>query len=290
MKIVTHGGNFHTDDIFAVGVLSIVYPDAEFIRTRDEDAISSADLVVDVGGVYDPENNRFDHHQEGGAGFHPEGIPMASFGLVWKHFGEKIAQDNEVHEEIRKRIVLFVDAIDNGISVSKPILDNVREYSIHNLFRSFIEDEEGDEQLYLEAFMKSVDLAKGIIEREVIRLNTTIPGLKEAAKIAEQEKDNEIVVLEKNIPWMEAFSKSEKIMYVVYPRKDGKWGVQAVRKDPRSFDVRKLLPERWARKNAEELREMTGVKDAIFAHGARYMAVAESKEGALELAKLALND
>ena len=37
----------------------------EIIRSRDPAVIDSADIVVDVGGTYEPEKNRFDHHQRG---------------------------------------------------------------------------------------------------------------------------------------------------------------------------------------------------------------------------------
>ena len=88
MKIVTHNAKFHTDDVFAVATLLILYPGAEVIRTRDESIIKMADIVVDVGQVYDAGNNRFDHHQVGGAGKRENGIQYASFGLVWKKFCE----------------------------------------------------------------------------------------------------------------------------------------------------------------------------------------------------------
>lgn len=34
-----------------------------YIRTRDPAVLDTCDVVVDVGGVYDPAKNRFDHHQ-----------------------------------------------------------------------------------------------------------------------------------------------------------------------------------------------------------------------------------
>ena len=48
MKIVTHNAKFHTDDVFAVATLLVLYPDAKIIRTRDEALVKTADIVVDV--------------------------------------------------------------------------------------------------------------------------------------------------------------------------------------------------------------------------------------------------
>ena len=84
ITVVTHNGNFHADDVFSIAVLKHVLPTFKLVRTRDKALIESADYVIDVGGEYDPETNRFDHHQRGGAGERENGIPFSSFGLVWK--------------------------------------------------------------------------------------------------------------------------------------------------------------------------------------------------------------
>jgi uncharacterized UPF0160 family protein len=33
------------------------------VRTRDPEVLSTMDVVVDVGAVYDPATHRYDHHQ-----------------------------------------------------------------------------------------------------------------------------------------------------------------------------------------------------------------------------------
>ena len=35
------------------------------VRTRDPAVLADLDIIVDVGGVYDPETHRYDHHQRG---------------------------------------------------------------------------------------------------------------------------------------------------------------------------------------------------------------------------------
>src|ERR1035437_8037366 len=89
--LVTHNGIFHADDIFATATLSLLLDGhIKVTRTRDENLIKSADYVYDVGGIYDPALNRFDHHQVGGAGKRDNGIPYAAFGLVWMQYGETV--------------------------------------------------------------------------------------------------------------------------------------------------------------------------------------------------------
>lgn len=65
MKIATHNGKFHADEVFAISMLRRLerFADAEIIRTRDAQLLETADVVVDVGGKYDPAAHRYDHHQ-----------------------------------------------------------------------------------------------------------------------------------------------------------------------------------------------------------------------------------
>ena len=63
--IGTHNGTFHCDEVLACCMLKMLpeYSDAEIIRTRDENVLKTCDVVVDVGGKYEPSSHRYDHHQ-----------------------------------------------------------------------------------------------------------------------------------------------------------------------------------------------------------------------------------
>ncbi|MCJ8749141.1 hypothetical protein PDJAM_G00172810, partial [Pangasius djambal] len=65
VKIGTHNGTFHCDEVLACYLLRQLpeYKDAEIIRTRDPVELARCDIVVDVGGVYDHKQHRYDHHQ-----------------------------------------------------------------------------------------------------------------------------------------------------------------------------------------------------------------------------------
>jgi uncharacterized UPF0160 family protein len=68
ITIVTHNGIFHADEV--LGVISLKKKldkyniKSKLIRTRDPKVIESSDIAIDVGGIYDPDNLRFDHHQD----------------------------------------------------------------------------------------------------------------------------------------------------------------------------------------------------------------------------------
>jgi uncharacterized UPF0160 family protein len=50
VRLATHNGTFHADDVFGVAVLQLLHPGAELVRTRDPETIAKADFAVDVGG------------------------------------------------------------------------------------------------------------------------------------------------------------------------------------------------------------------------------------------------
>ena len=122
-KLITHDGSFHSDDIFAAATLLIYLEKkgetGEITRTRDAEIIKNGDYVFDVGGIYDEKNNRFDHHQTLGAGERENGIAYSSFGLVWRKLGIEVAGSRETADFIEKKLVMPIDANDNGIDLFK---------------------------------------------------------------------------------------------------------------------------------------------------------------------------
>ena len=56
--IATHSGTFHCDEALATWMLKQTDAfgghNSTVIRTRDPEILKDADVVVDVGGVYDP--------------------------------------------------------------------------------------------------------------------------------------------------------------------------------------------------------------------------------------------
>lgn len=289
--VVTHSGDFHADDVFAVATLRLALKEIEIVRSRDHGVVENGDYIVDVGGLNDPDANRFDHHQEGGAGARENGISYASFGLVWKKFGEQVVGSKEVADRIDQSFVQSIDAIDNGVEIATPIYEDIYPQSVNSLvtaFRPTWKENNSDEE-YLKRFNFLVDAAEVFLTR-LIRITADYLEARSHVERAYQEaEDKRIIVLDRAYPWGEVLSSLPEPIYVVYPRVDS-WGVKAVRKDLRTFENRKDLPKEWAGKRDEELAEVTGVSDAIFCHNKRFLAVASSKEGALKLAGIAIED
>jgi uncharacterized UPF0160 family protein len=263
--------------------------DVEVVRTRDEKIIEAAEYVVDVGGVYDPSQKRFDHHQIGGAGVRENGIPYAACGLAWKEYGEKIAGSKSVADALERKIVIPIDAMDNGVPVYKEIIPDVVPYGFDKIIFSFRPSWKEDIHGFDRGFDEAVKFVMQILQREITKAKHKHEGEACVRKIVEATPDKRIIVFEERYPWHDVLSEFEEPLFAVYPSVDGRWNAKAVWKEGDLFEIRKQFPESWAGKRNEELAKVSGVKDAIFCHNKRFIAVASSKEGAIKLATLAVD-
>ena len=294
--IVTHNGTFHTDDIFAMATLELYLGNEEVkvVRTRDHALFTTADYCVDVGGKYEPKTRRFDHHQSGGAGKRANGIPYASFGLVWKEYGEAVSGSRAVADAIDTRLVQPIDAVDNGLNIIKPLYEGITPYTISDFLMSFkAVNVSTSEELY-QTFIELVTLAKGLLNREIEneKISESLRNEVKEAYDASDRKD--IIILSKpnnRHNCRVVLAQYKEPMYVVYQGLDSidkDWKVEAVPVSNDSFESRKRFPVSWAGKVDGELAVVTGVEDASFSHNSGFLTVVKSREGAIKIAELAL--
>ena len=288
--IATHDGKFHADDVCAVATISLIIDEPiEVVRTRDVEKIEKADYVVDVGGIFDQEKKRFDHHQEGGAGIRVNGIPYAAFGLVWKIYGEKLCGSKTVSELIDQDMVAPLDAADNGVDISIPRFPGVSAYGISNAINAFVSTWKEETRDMDAVFLELVNFTKALIAREIVRERAKEEAVGYVEKAYAEAVDKRIIVLDGPYPVRDVLMNHTEPLFFIRPRShDGKWSVETVRDNPRSFVNRKDFPEAWEGKRDEEMAEVSGVKDAVFCHTNLFIAVAKTKESAIELAKKAV--
>lgn len=288
-RIVTHSGNFHADEVFACAALSILNEgNVEVIRSRDPEVWATGDYVVDVGGVYDPATDRYDHHQVGGAGAHENGTAYSSFGLVWKQYGELISGTKEAARIITERLVKPIDAVDNGIETFT-VSGSVSPYLIQDAVVAF-RPGWNETRTEDEGFSEVLDITKKILQREIILARSKTEGEAKTRAIYEATTDKRIIVLDDNYPWHEVLTAYPEPLFVVKPEhgKSTQWKIGTIRAEAHTFKNRKDLPSAWAGKQNEELANISGVPDATFCHNKLFVAGASSKEGAIALAKKAL--
>jgi len=155
-----------------------------------------------------------------------------------------------------------------------------------------------------------------MLRRDVLKL--WLPGKRavaEAMAARKRKGDNVDPVLELSVPcpWRDHVHALEdppgSTLYVVYPvdfetsshgqqtsstsvqaAKGCRWRVQAVNVAPGSFVSRKPLPEAWRGLAGDNLSRASGVPGCVFAHASGFIGGNETREGAMQMARLSLLD
>jgi uncharacterized UPF0160 family protein len=89
----THAGRFHADEIGAFVILTMAGVCDKYERLTDLTNIPTDGIVGDIGRVYDPEKNLYDHHQA--FYYRPDGGVYATMGMIWKDYG-RMAIDRQL--------------------------------------------------------------------------------------------------------------------------------------------------------------------------------------------------
>lgn len=291
MQIATHDGSFHADEVFAIAALSLLSEPVEVVRTRDREVLAGADLRVDVGFRYDPAAGDFDHHQRGFDMVRDNGVGYASFGLVWREFGARVCGgDREVSDALEETLVQAVDANDTGQQVTRSLIEGVRPMTVNAVVGGF--NARWDEKLTAaeegERFDAAVELAGGILAREIGSAAAGLRAVRIVRDAIAAAPDPRIVELPDNVPWKQVVvSEAPEALFVIYPKRQG-FGVETVPAELGTFENRRDLPAAWAGLEHADLAKVTGVEDALFCHAKRFLAVARTREGVEQLAALAV--
>lgn len=289
----THSGTFHADDVLAAATLRLVKPSLTIQRSRDMGLLNEADILFDVGRVFDSAACRFDHHQLEYKEARENGIPYSSFGLVWRELGEKLCGSASAASRVDISLVQGVDALDCGVTISKEIVP-VKLMSISAVLGSF---NRGWQDLNTPAaintaFEEAVSVAKLVLENAIRESS----GFEQAKAVVEQGEILEggrLLLLAHGVPWKETVLESsgyDQLLYVIFPDAQAKWHLSCVPDKTGSFSNRKSLPLAWAGLDGEELDKVTGIKGCVFCHRARFVGGHTTKEGVIEMAKLALRE
>lgn len=290
MRAVTHNGDFHADEVFTTAVLMEVFPGIQVTRTRDSEIIEAADIVYDVGGVYDHERRRYDHHQNDDTLRRRDGLTRSAFGLIWHHYGEAYCGgDTRVAEIIDKRLVRGIDARDNG-ELEPPVDPTTPDYGMTGVIEQ-LNPIPGSKEAFDEQFYKAVSRAADILSRLKHTAQAEVKTVDEVLKAIAQSEDPRYAVMDKQINPYGELSLIDGLEFIIFPEDvDNTWRIYAVHTPGDPFASKRPFPESWAGLSNDELARVTGVDDALFCHKKRFMAVAKTREGALRLLGLALDN
>jgi uncharacterized UPF0160 family protein len=306
LLLATHSGSFHLDDCFAYAVLRLALGlrdpgpggDHRLLRTRDAAALAEADLVWDVGAVHDPAMGRYDHHQRGAPVREEDGMPFSAAGLVWRRYGEATvraalgpdadaALPGKVAAAIDRTMVRRIDAIDNGVGAPGDAL--CLSAAVEDLNPSWDSPEAGDRVAEDAAFLRAAALAEAVLRRRIQAVRAEFAAAAVVAAAQARSADPRILELDRKLPWEEAAQAAGlPVLYAVYPVPNGNWMVDAMPTEPGAFAQRLPLPEAWAGLRDEALAAVSGVPDAVFVHARRFVGAARSREGAMAMARRAV--
>ncbi len=303
IKLVTHSGDFHVDDVFAAATLVLFLEKRgiqyEIIRTRDykilekykKQARSKKDevFVFDVGEEYNEKYNLFDHHQLNGP-IRENGINYSSFGLIWKKYGEKVCGSKKIAKMIDKKICLPIDAEDNGIYVSKNILD-IAPYHFSLFMRSFYPMSDNIKD-FDKSFLEIMDIFKNILKREINIFKKKIEDEKIFCKIYNKTENKKMIIIEdKSLVLPEDFLKYPELLFIVQKSLENNYKINTVvESNSDFFKRRKLFPDSWAGKRGKELDAIIGVKGANFCHRKKFVAGAYKLKTAIKMTKIVLEE
>lgn len=290
MKIATHDGPFHADEVFATAMLKNLFPKADYIRSRKQEVLDTCDIVYDVGGVCDPSKGRFDHHMSDFDIRHPNGIKKSSLGLLWQEYGQDYCGSAELAGLVEERFVMAIDAADNGQELFSLNELDISPITVNTVVKSYY-PKYGQPQDFDAAFEKALAFAAEFLNNLVEKYRAQLAAKDSFKAQVEASPDNRYVVLEEALPYGDGPEHYPELLYIVFPTSEGdKYMVRGVPEQTNSFGVRRKLPEAWAGKQGKDFEEVTGVKGADFCHNGLWLAAAKTKDSALKLVELALNN
>lgn len=301
IKLFTHDRAAHADDTFAVAILQMVYAadhEVSITRTRDPAILNAAAgtpgaFLLDVGGIYDPPNRLFDHHQPEGAGYRNPRLrewPFATAGLVWMYYGDPAVRkmhpdllESEVKEVviyIDETVMKYIDAVDCGVRLKTagPSLSGI----IASFNAAWYESEE-------DAFPLVVDLARVLLTNFINRI---VGKIKARAQVRRSARllDGRILHLKACVPWTEVVSNEmPNIMMAIYPVGYGAEQSWQMRTAVDSRHAPRIqLPQSWGGLERCTLAGKCNESGAIFCHRSLHLAGARSFDAIVNMAQQAL--
>lgn len=274
-EVGTHSGTFHADDVLAFALIRrFVEPSANIVRTRDLDRLGACDIVIDVGGEFDPSRRRFDHHQVAYGG------PRSSAGMILDWLESDGVVDHDLAQVLRDRMVDYIDAVDTGREAPRldvPCLARVVEYLGQG--RTTAESQ-------LEGFLAATNIATQVLEGVMRAHNETTTARDVVLRAMAEAKAAETSVIEFSdlVSWKQVYfangGATHPTAYILFPQ-DNTFKIVAIPPTLGQFEQKRSLPASWAGLIGEALETASGVAGAQFCHKNRFIAVFSSREGAL---------
>jgi len=272
----THDGTFHADEVTALALLLLfdLIDEDKIVRTRDLSVLNECEFVCDVGGIYNPEKKRFDHHQSEYDG------PLSSAGMVLEYLMDTQSISEDLYRFFNHSLILGVDAIDNG-----QITPQLGHCSFSGVIANFVpvRYDSGDDVVN-RAFFHALHFSKNHLKQ----LQERFHYINECASYVEKamKEGKHLLTFDRSMPWMESFfnlgGEEHPALFLIMPAGDH-WKLRGIPPSMRDkMRVRRPLPKEWAGLLDTDLEKVSGIDGALFCHKGRFISVWKTKEGALK--------
>ncbi len=314
--IATHNGTFHLDEVTAYTILNYLYPNNQLIRTRDPTLIATANLTIDVGGVYDANQGRYDHHQlDFTDTFNDQSqIKLSSAGLIWKHYGRQLIQTycqqskidvynlESTYYDLYWQIFAEIDAHDNGQrQYTDNFYDLLKNKTIRNHYPTNLNlistitklntSDTANHTAQMTAFKKASDVVWTLFDIHLTHyfvvqneLTTDIATIANAYSQS-QPTDRYLVVRTDCNNWRKGIQLYEDthldrlpILFLIYPNSNATWNIRTL-SDQQFKSRQDLLP-------LSQLQKLVTCPDEItFIHTKLFIGASLTLETAIEMAQ-----
>jgi uncharacterized UPF0160 family protein len=280
----THDGSFHADEVSACALLLVfnLIDQDQIFRTRNPEKLAECEFVCDVGGIYDPQKKRFDHHQLEYTG------PLSSAGMIWQYLRDEKIITDALYEYVNHAVIIGIDAHDNGKVLQR---DGVCTFS-HVIAGYVPVAYDANEKEQSAAFFQALDFALGFFQRLLKRYAYIASCRDKVAAVMARGK--KVLLFDVALPWQENFfelgGEEHPALFIIMPTGQH-WKLRGIPPNKENkMGVRMPLPEKWAGLRDEALQEMTGISGAIFCHKGRFISIWETKEDAQKALDLILKE
>ncbi len=285
---ITHSGTFHADEVMATVILLNKFGSMKLFR--------STSPKNDKAFIYDVGFGEFDHHGIDFDKIRENGIKYASCGLVWKTFGKDIVSKLNVEDKetftqsVDKNLIMDIDRDDNGQTLNNE--PEIKLQNIPNLIAGF-NPSWNDLSSETDRFLDAVAFANTIFNNMINKMVSKEDARKIVEEKIDESKDG-ILILDNYMPWKEIVlsssnPKASQILYAIFSSKRGGYNVVATPLAPGSFNVKKPFPEKWAGKENEELKRLSGIDTITFCHKNLFICACETFDDALAIATISVN-
>lgn len=273
IRLGTHNGEFHADDLLATAVLRVAIKRTglpvfcRVIRTRDFDVLSNyCDIAYDVG------NGKYDHHSMDRV-LYPNGVPMAACGKVLND----VVIDEDVKDALRYKLFYAVEALDNG--VLPPSNFDGSKLQFVSIFNPTWEELDDERTLY-RRFMRTLDIVEAIYIRTLEYASSEARGEQYIEENGSVVRDGAFLLLDRHCPTKEFSRKHPDLRAVVYPKKN-LWIVRCVQQFGLTPKSRALFPMAWRGQHGGILKSVSGYDDIRFCHRAGFIAGFDTRMSAI---------